>query len=191
MAYIGLTTPIIAKGDYSAAEPTYSEGFVCGKAISTDIEPQYSEGSLFGDNSQAEYDNEFKSANITLGTTTLPIAAEKTLYGHEVSEDNKEVTDAAGDEANYVGMGVATQEKVDGTNKYVAMWIYKVKFQGSKESFKTKGDNIEYQTPSISGKAIALDADAKGKKKWRSRKIFETEAEAITWLKTKANISAL
>ena len=77
MAYIGLTTPIIAKGDYSAAEPTYSEGFVCGKAISTDIEPQYSEGSLFGDNSQAEYDNEFKNANITLGTTTLPIAAEK------------------------------------------------------------------------------------------------------------------
>ena len=81
MAYIGLTTPIIAKGDYSKSEPTYSDGFVCGKAISTDIEPQYSEGSLYGDNSQAEYDNEFKNANVTLGTTTLPSQAEKTMYG--------------------------------------------------------------------------------------------------------------
>ena len=189
MAYIGLTTPIFALGNYASATPTYSKGFVCGKAMNTDIDPQYAEGSLYGDNSQAEYDNEFKHANITLGTTSLPTQAEEVLYGHTVAEDNKEITDSAGDEANYVGMGVVTQEKVDGESKYVAMWMYKVKFQGGKESFKTKGDNIEYQTPSISGKAIALDkADSKGKKPWRDRKIFDTEAEAITWLKTKAGM---
>lgn len=192
MAYIGLTTPIFALGNYAAATPTYTKGFVCGKAMSTDIDPQYAEGSLYGDNSQAEYDNEFKNANITLGTTTLPIEAEEVLYGHTVSEDKTEITDSAGDEANYVGMGIVTQEKVSGVSKFVAMWMYKVKFQGGKESFKTKGDSIEYQTPSISGKAIALDkTDEKGKKMWRDRKIFNTEAEAITWLKTKANINAL
>lgn len=192
MAYIGLTTPIFALGDYTAAIPTYTKGFVCGKAMSTDIDPQYAEGSLYGDNSQAEYDNEFKNANITLGTTTLPVEAEEVLYGHTVSEDKNEITDSAGDEANYVGMGIVTQEKVSGVSKFVAMWMYKVKFQGGKESFKTKGDNIEYQTPSISGKAIALDkTDEKGKKMWRDRKIFNTEAEAITWLKTKANINTL
>lgn len=190
MAYIGLTTPIFALGNYTAATPTYSKGFICGKAMNTDIDPQYAEGSLFGDNAQAEYDNEFKSANVTLGTTTLPTEAEEVLYGHTVSEDKKEITDSSGDEANYVGMGITTQEKVEGVSKFVAMWMYKVKFQGGKESFKTKGDSIEYQTPSISGVAIALDkADKNGKKPWRDRKIFETEAEAIAWLKTKAGMT--
>ena len=71
-------------------------------------------------------------------------------------------------------------EKVDGVRKYTASWLYKVKFTGGQESYKVKGDNIEYQTPSITGQAMALPDG-----KWKDVKTFDTEAEAIAWLDEK------
>ena len=74
-------------------------------------------------------------------------------------------------------------EKVDGLKKYVAMWIYKVKFAEGQESFKTKGDNIEYQTPSIAGQAIGIDDDL-----WKETMIYDTEKEARDWIDEMAGI---
>ena len=59
MAYFGLRYPIIAKYDRSTG--IYSNGFVCGKAVSLEITPNYSEGSLYGDDEQAEYEKEIIS----------------------------------------------------------------------------------------------------------------------------------
>lgn len=181
MAYIGLAKPYIAKYNEGGA---YSDGFKLGKAIGVDIDPQYAEGSLEGDNATAEYDKEFINAKITLNTTTLPIEAHGVMFGHTVSEDKKEITDKSTDEAQYVGFGIYVTEKVDGVRKYIALWVMKAKFTEGKETYKTKGKNIEYQTPSISGQAIALDTG-----EWRERKIFDTEEEADTYLKGKAKIA--
>lgn len=184
MAYIGLAKPTIAVLDESGATPAYSNGFTCGKAVGIDIDPQYAEGSLFGDNGTAEYDKEFKYANVTLNTTTLPIEAHKNMFGHTVSEDKKEIKDNSMDAPKYVGTGFYVPEKVNGVKKFVAMWMHKVKYAEGKESYKTKGDSIEYQTPSIGGQAVAMDDGS-----WRDRKIFDTEAEAQAWINEKAGIS--
>ncbi len=63
MAYIGLARPTIAK----LTEPanTYADPFTCGRAIQIDITPQFAEGSLYADDIKAEYDKEFKYADIT------------------------------------------------------------------------------------------------------------------------------
>ena len=176
MAYIGLARPTIAK----LTEPanTYSDPFTCGKAIQIDITPQYAEGSLYADDIKAEYDKEFKYADITLNTSTLPIKAHENMFGHTTAEDS--VTYKASDESKYVGFGFRVAEKVDGVRKYTASWLYKVKFTEGQESYKVKGDNIEYQTPSITGQAMALPDG-----KWKEVKIFDTEAEAIAWLDEK------
>ena len=112
-----------------------------------------------------------------MNTTTLPIEAHSVMFGHEVTEDKKTIKDKDSDEANYVGFGVYVPEKVDGKKKYIGMWIYKVKFTEGEESYKTKGDTIEYQTPSVSGQAVALDSG-----EWRERRIFDTETEVKKWL---------
>lgn len=177
MAYIGLAKPTIAKLDESEGSAKYTNAFTCGKAIEVSISPQYAEGSLYGDDSKAEYDKEFTYADVTMNTTTLPIEAHSVMFGHEVAEDNKTIKDKDSDEANYVGFGVYVPEKVDNKKKYIGMWIYKVKFTEGEESYKTKGDAIEYQTPSVSGQAVALDSG-----EWRERKIFDTEAEVKKWL---------
>lgn len=183
MAFVGLVKPTIAKLTETGNAPTYSDGFICGKAIEVTINPQYAEGSLYGDDVKAEYDKEFKYADITLNTTTLPFEAHEIMFGHTVDSEKKNIKDSADDEQSYVGFGVYVPEKVDNKKKYIAMWIFKTKFSEGQETYRTKGDNIEYQTPSITGQAVAIDGGD-----WREREIFETAKEAQEWLKVKAGM---
>jgi len=186
MAYVGLAKPIIAKLTETGGVATYSAGFAFGKAISLDIAPEYNEASLYGDNQQVETEKEFKQATVTLGTTTIPTQAYSVMFGHEVKNEaaGAEIIYKTDDASNYVGFGCYTDETIEGVKKFVAMWIHKVKFTQSQESYKTKGDSIEFQTPSITGVAIGTDT-----KNWKTTKIFATQEAAITWLNEKAQIA--
>lgn len=186
MPYIGLVKPTVAKLDESGGTPKYTNGFTCGEAIEMSINPQYAEGSLYADDKLSEYDKEFKYADITLKTNTLPIQAHNNMFGHTVEGENGNATvikDKTTDDSNYVGFGIYVKEKVKGVSSYIAMWIYKTKFTEGQEDYKTKGDNIEYQTPSITGKATGItDND------WRERRIFKSANEAQEWLDEMAGI---
>ena len=181
MAYIGVARPTIASLTETAGEPSYSDAFECGEAVQIDISPQYAEGSLYANNIKAEYDKEFKYADVTLNTSRLPIAAHEVMFGHTVGDGDDEVTFNASDESPYVGFGFYVTEKVNGVKKYTASWLPKVKFSEGQESYKTKGDNIEYQTPTITGQAIALDDG-----EWKVVKQFDTEKGASDWVKTQS-----
>ena len=85
MAFTGLAKITVAKLDESKGTPAYTEGFRCGKAIELTIDRKYAEGSLDGDNVQAEYDKEFRYADVNMNTTTLPIKAHSVMFGHSVT----------------------------------------------------------------------------------------------------------
>lgn len=181
MSYIGLAKPTVANLDESGSAPKYTDGFTCGKAIGLEISPQYAEGSLYADNGKAEYVKEFKYADVSLNTDTMPIQAHTVMFGHEVNDTT--VKNKTTDSPNYIGLGVYVTEKVNNVKKYVAMWLYKVKFAEGQESFKTKGDNIEYQTPTIAGQAIGIEGDL-----WKETRIFDTEKKAQEWIDEMAGI---
>ena len=181
MAYYGLSHPIIAKLD--AATGTYKNGFQCGKAVETTVTANYNEASLYGDNELAEYAKVFKDADITAGVTTLPLQALEIMFGHKVDVDKKSVEFGTGDIANDVGYGFYASESINGITSYIACFLPKVKFTEAEESYTTRGDSIEFKTPSVSGKAAP---DVNGN--WKYKQTFETEEEAIDWLKTKAGI---
>ena len=174
MANIGLIKPLIAKLTDESTK-AYSNGFYCGHAIQVDVTPNYSEGSLYGDDMLVEYDKEFKDGDISLNTTHLPIASASTMFGHAVN--GQQVVYKSGDEANYVGVGFLTKKKVDGVTTYVGNVIYKAKFTEGQETNKTKGDTIEYGTPTIAGKIAPLSTTGE----WKATKEFETQAEAVAW----------
>ena len=182
MAYFGLRYPLIAK--YNRTTGVYSGGFVCGKAVSLEITPNYSEGSLYGDDEQAEYEKSFTNANVTLGTTTLPVEAADTVFGHTVDSQTNEVTKKTTDEANYVGVGTVIDEVVDGVKKYFAYIITCAQFSEGAESFTTKGDSITFSNPSIAGLAIG-DKDSV----WQTKKPFDDAASALAYIKTTFNMN--
>lgn len=181
MAYFGLRYPIIAK--YNRSTGVYSDGFTCGKAVSLEVTPNYSEGSLYGDDEQAEYEKAFTNANITLGTTTLPVEAAETVFGHTVDNATGEVIKKTTDESNYVGVGVVIDEVVDGVRKYIASILTCVQFSEGSESFATKGDSITFANPSITGLAIGDKNSV-----WIDRKPFDDAATALNYIKTTFNM---
>ena len=79
------------------------------------------------------------------------------LLGHK--KDSKGgITVSTEDEAPYVGVAFESKRS-DGKIQYVV--IYKVKFSPINEEFETKGENINYKTPSLVGKSIARENDGK------------------------------
>lgn len=182
MAYYGLSHPMIAQLD--PENGTYKNGFQCGKAVETTVTPNYNEASLYGDNELAEYAKEFKDADVTVGVTTLPLQSLEIMFGHKVNSLTNDVEFGSGDTANNVGYGFYASESTNGKTTYVACFLPKVKFTEAEESYTTKGDSIEFKSPSISGKAAP---DTNGN--WKYKKIFETEEEAVEWLKNKAGMA--
>ena len=183
MANYGLAYPTIAKLDVQTG--TYSKGFHCGKAVSTDITPNYNEGQIYGDNELAEYAKEFKDADVNLNVTVLPIDAADTVFGHTVSAEDNTITYNAEDSANYVGYGFYANEMVNNKKSFVAVVLPKVKFTEAAESYTTKGDSLEFKSPNISGKAYPDNS-----LNWKYRQVFATAAEAQAWIDEKLGITA-
>ena len=182
MANFGLSHPIIAK--LNAATGIYSDAFKCGKAINTSVTPVYNSASLFADNAQQEEVNEFKNATVELGVDSLPIKAGELLFGHEITEDGEE-TSNTDDSGSYVGYGFNTAEMNSGVKRYRACFLPKVKFQEGAESYTTKGDSIQFSTPTISGVATGNN-----NKDWRKKsKYFDSEEECDEWILEKMGLS--
>lgn len=183
MAHYGLSHPFISKLDVKTG--TYSDGFKCGTAVGTDVDPQYSESKVFGDNKLVIDHSEFKFANVKLQVTQLPLKAANVMFGHTVDETANKVVYKDTDVANYVGYGFYASEVNDnGEKKYIAAVLPKVKFKDTADSYETKGENINFKTPSLAGVATS-NSDSE----WREKQWFDSEDEAIAFIKDYLNIT--
>ena len=184
MAYIGLRNPYIGA---RKEDGKYETPFQLGKAVSLNITPNFAEGSLYANDGLAEYDKEFTNADVTLGTSTIPVEAQKPMFGHtvETTGSKKGVTYNQDDQSGYVGFGFISVEKVNGVRSFVAAFLPKVKFTEPSDDYETKGESITYKTPSITGKATADDDGV-----WKETDVFATEAEAVSWITGKFTTAA-
>ena len=178
MAYVGLANPYIAKL-VDEATKKYKDCFMCGKAITLNVTPNYNEAKLYANNQLAEAAKEFKDGNITLGTDRLPLKALEVCFGHNVNHEENEVTYKTNDNANAVGVGFYVDEMISGKRQYAATIIYKVTFSESAEDYTTKGETIEFKTPSIEGIIAGLETG-----EWKTTKTFDTAEQADTWLRS-------
>ena len=103
-----------------------------------------------------------------------------TVGSRKTEKENKEIKANVNDVAKYVGFGFVKGEMVNNITTYVAVWIPKVKFTPPAEKCTTKGDSITWNTPTITGKGMADNAGF-----WRYMEIFETEKEALDYIKAK------
>ncbi len=177
MAFVGLLNPYIALL-VNEEEKLYKDFFMCGEAISVNVTPNYNEAKLYSNNRLKEYAKEFKDGSITLGTDHLPVEASKVCFGHDVMDDDSEIIYKTNDMANYVGVGFFADEMLDGRRRYVATVLYKVKFGEAANEYSTKGENIEFKTPSIDGVIAGIKNN-----EWKRVKIFDTESDADKWLR--------
>ena len=178
MANIGLTNIWFSKLTENAGVPSYEGATNLGKAVSCSVAITNNEAKLYGDDSLAESDTSFASGSITLGVTDDDDTVFAPLLGHAIN--NGEVVKTSNDAAPYVGIGRIVTKMVNGVYKYKVEFLYKVKFSEPSKDENTKGESIEFGTPSIEGLISSLD-DTDGT--WSKTKTFNTKSDALTYLK--------
>lgn len=158
---------------------TYDGAKNLGKAVSCNVDITNNEAKLYGDDTLAESDTSFSNGNITLSTTDDDDEIFAPLLGHSIDESG-EVIKTGTDTAPYVGVGRIVTKMVNGAYKYKVEFLYKVKFSEPSKEEQTKGESIEFSTPSVTGVVAALgDVD----NTWSKTKTFTTKSDALTYLK--------
>lgn len=174
MAKIGLNN-----FKYSVLDETekYNGAKSLGKAVDCKVAIENYTAELYADDTLAESDYTFKKGTVTLTIDEDDDTVFAELLGHEVDVETKEMVRKDTDVAPYVGVGRILTKVVNGVYKYKVEFLPKVKFSEPAQEEQTKGDSIEFKTPSIEGSIQKL-ADGT----WSKTKTFTDKTEAITYL---------
>jgi phi13 family phage major tail protein len=181
MAKIGLKHFVAGLLDESGDTPEYTDGMIIGKAITANLSLEIAQAILYADDGIAETVKEFKQGTVSMDVDDLIYAAQGMLFGHTVTDTT--LIANKNDVAPYVGVGFYGKVIRGGVENYRAVILKKCKFGVPNDETKTKGENIEFTTPTIEGTVIPLDDGD-----WKEEQLFTTEAAAETWLDTELGI---
>ena len=108
---------------------------------------------------------EFQSGTLTLGIDDIGVQVAQDLTGAKI-DDNKVLISASGDGGKPVAIGFRAKKS---NGKYRYFWLYKVKFGIPATNLTTKGESIEFSTPTIEGTVLRRNKlDGQGKHPWKA-----------------------
>lgn len=166
MATIGLDSLYYSKITEGAnGAESYGTPQVLAKAISAELSVELNEAILYADDGAAEIVKEFKSGTLSLGIDDIGAAVASDLTGSQI-DNNGVVVSAAEDGGQPVAVGFRAR-KADGRYRY--FWLYRVKFGVPATNLQTKGDSINFSTPTIEGTVTRRNKpDAFGNHPWKT-----------------------
>jgi phi13 family phage major tail protein len=177
MAKIGLNNFFYAKlTEASDGTPTYDGGKSFGKAVSCNVSISNNSATLYADDALAESDTSFQNGTVSLTVDDDREATFADVLGHEI-DDNGLVVRNVNDVAPYVALARIIVKLVNNVKLYKAEILYKVKFSEPSSDTNTRGESVEFATPTIEGQISAL---ANGK--WSEARTFSTKAEALAFI---------
>jgi phi13 family phage major tail protein len=165
---------------------TYDTPVSMGDAMSVELNLTAAEGRLYAESRLAEYKKLITGGTASVGVKYITDAAQKLLFGMSENTRNvgtntsqKSLKATAKDIAKYVGMGFYAPDAIDGTDKYTAVFVYKVLFGAPGYVYATKGDSITFQTPTTTGEFLADDSEDKSIMEIAT---LASESDAVAWI---------
>ena len=156
--------------------PSYDGAKSFGKAVSANANISNNSAALYADDALAESDTSFQNGTLTLGVDDDRDTTFADVLGHTVTAEG-EVVRNSNDVAPYVGVARIIVKMVNNIKLYKVEILYKVKFGEPSQDDNTKGESVEFATPSIEGQISTL---ANGD--WSDSKTFATKAEALAFI---------
>lgn len=172
-----------APDESTAAFPKYGTPVNLGKLVKVTDSPTFNEGKIYGDNSLAEYVNEFKECGIDVEVTELSNSVSSSIFGATLatSGDDTDLKFGEDDNAPYGGLAFYVCKLVNNVKKYQCIYYPKLKASMQGDEYATKGDGI-----TLTGGKIHFTASAPANGSWKvvSTEVG-TEAAAKTWVDAK------
>ena len=177
--------PITAYTD--GALPTYSNGIVIQEARNATINREYANNPLYGDDRIVDDDNGMTGLTVTFEPTGLTDAQRVTLFGEEAWGTTAQwVSD---NETPYGGFGFIRKVRDNGTKKFEAWIILKIKFQEESQTTNTKEGSISWNCPTLNGRAAGIYADSSDKVRFELHQTFDSISAAKTFINSMLNVS--
>ncbi len=155
MATIGLRdvhyAPLVSDTVLGA---TYGTPVKISGAISANVNPNSSSSTLFADDGPYDSAATLGEISLELNMADIPATISAALLGHTYASGM--LVKKSSDVPPYVAVGYRSL-KSNGYYRYT--WLYKGKFTDGETANATKGDSIEYQTPTITGAFVKRDYD--------------------------------
>lgn len=165
--------------------PTYGTGRLLQEARTATVTKEISNNPLYGDDRVVDDDNGITGLTISFESTGLTMEDRVSVLGEEiVNTDEQWESDVS---TPYGGFGYIRVMRENGTVKYEAYHILKIKFQEESQETATREGAIQWRTPTLNGRAVGCDVDGSGKLRFRKHKVFTSASAAKTWLNTKLN----
>lgn len=191
MAFVGMRHPVVATvaTEVAGQALTYNAGMVMGHAIMGNLTITRNQNPLRGDDVEVENDNSITGMSIEMGLDDIMEAVRVYMLGLETVDGETNQWDETAAPAPYVGFGYIRVRKKNGITSFQAIWCHKAQFGQTAENSATKGEAIEWQTPTLTGRVMGVYNSSGNEPSFRHIALFATEADAIAWLNTKANMS--
>lgn len=144
--------------------PTYSANTAVGKVISVTATPNSGSVDLYGDDELAESVTTPTQETIALNTTTVPLAAVAVMFGVTATDTAESTASLTAKNVKYgseqtpfVGFGFIDVELVDNVETYVVNFYPRTKFQRPAGTYNTRGQTVQFGTPTVNGVAYFDD----------------------------------
>lgn len=199
MAIKGLSIPVFGRYNYNAdtGKVNYSGGIINPHAISYTAAIESTDNNpLYGDNMVIENDvGRFSTGTLTLetddlvGEVTMFLLDAKTVerqYGEDKTVQAIVFDDRM--KSPTLGTGIIEEHQIDDVNQYKAIWFKKVNYSIPEDTATTRGETIEWQTRTIEGTIARSD---ESEHPWKEEAWFETESEAVEYLKAMLRVGTL
>lgn len=122
--------------------------------MSVKINPNASNETLFADDGPYDIASTIGKIDVELKTADLDLTIQAALLGHTLA--GGVLIRKASDIPPYVAIGF---KSLKSNGKYRYTWLAKGKFGASEQSNETKGDSVNFQSPTITGGFLKRDCD--------------------------------
>lgn len=154
--FIGLQGFHVAKlaDDPAGGEADYEEIISIPHITQIEIRPQNSSATLYADDQAVDSASTTSEYQLTVKTATLPLEYKAYLLGHELKDGV--MTAGKDDVAPYFAVMFESTKK-NGRKRFCK--FMKVQFAEPDESPQTKAESLQYNTPTLTAKAIYRTSD--------------------------------
>jgi phi13 family phage major tail protein len=119
------------------------------------INPNASQDTLFSDDGPSDTASTLGQIEVGIDKAALAIDEKASLLGHSVDAKGALVY-GANDVPPWVAIGFRTLKS---NGKYRYVWLYKGKFMEPEDNSETKGDSINFQNDTITGKFVKVNKE--------------------------------
>lgn len=164
--------------DTATSDPVYGQAVKVPGMVSINVETESNTAELYADNMLYEVATSQGKVNVSLDLADLPMDVQADLLGHTYDDTAHTLIKRSSDVPPYVAIQF---EFLMGNGKKRCVTLYKGKFAIPAQAGQTKGENVEFQTSSITASFAALKGGAKNKEKWEHDQDFDVAASTDSY----------